>query len=58
MQLGRVQGLAVKRVGGRAERRDVHRVEMGLQLLALEIVGCSVTANQEIDSGEDCAGEV
>ena len=35
MQVGLVQGLAVKRVEGRAALRDVHRVETGLQLLAL-----------------------
>ena len=43
IQVGRVQDLAVKRVGGVAARRGAQRLWMGRRLLALKIDGWTVT---------------
>ncbi len=43
MEVGRIQCLALKRVGGKAACRNIHPVEKGRQLFALEMVGWSVT---------------
>jgi hypothetical protein len=43
LQVGRVQSLAVKRVGGVAARRAQQRLEMGRRLLALKIDGWTMT---------------
>ena len=43
LQVGRVQSLAVKRVGGVAARRAQQRLEMGRRLLALKIYGWTMT---------------
>ena len=43
MQVGRVQDLAVKRLGGVSARRGVQRLRMGQRLLAMEIVGWTAT---------------
>ena len=43
LQVGRVQSLAVNRVGGVAARRAQQRLEMGRRLLALKIGGWTMT---------------
>jgi len=43
LQVGRLQSLAVKRVGGVAARRAQQRLEMGRRLLAVKIDGWTVT---------------